>query len=198
MSNEDDLGLIPTKCSRLRSGGASSFQSVVFETHKSTKKRAPSQASPTEPGAQKDVIDMKRVRYEVFKFAMSGYNREKKEEAEVNLAIKLGARPPKNKYYNYKELKKMKEDKEKESVDRLKLIKAGKDSKGKSNDKGLKRLTQRRRRAEKSGILDPYGKPFIKEFDSKKIEESELKAWRNDPETLDKTSPKKPSTRHKN
>nr|CAD7203590.1 unnamed protein product [Timema douglasi] len=158
MSNEDDLGLIPTKCSRLRSGGASSFQAVVYETYKSTKKRAPSQASPTEPGAQKDVIDMKRVRYEVFKFAMSGYNPEKKEEAKVSLAIKLGARPPKNKYHNYKELKKMKEDKEKESIDRLKLIKAGKDSKGKSNDKGLKRLTHRKRRAQKSGILDPYGK----------------------------------------
>ncbi|KAK4301283.1 hypothetical protein Pmani_026567 [Petrolisthes manimaculis] len=61
-----------------------------------------------------DVKLMKRVRYDVFKLGMSGFNKKEKEDARIALAIKLGAKPPKNKAISYKELvEKKKEEKKK-------------------------------------------------------------------------------------
>lgn len=40
---------------------------------------------------------MKLVRYDVFKFGMSGFDKKEKEDARVALAVKLGAKPPKQK-----------------------------------------------------------------------------------------------------
>lgn len=72
--------------------------------------------------SSQEIVDEKaekRMRYDVFKFGMNGFHRKKKEDARVSLAIKLGAKPPKNKAVNYKILMAMKkEEKEKEIQER--------------------------------------------------------------------------------
>ncbi|XP_062565515.1 uncharacterized protein C1orf131 homolog [Armigeres subalbatus] len=50
------------------------------------------------------VFDISRARKEVINYGISGLDRETKHEAKVALAIKLGAKPPKNQYRNYKEI----------------------------------------------------------------------------------------------
>ena len=47
-----------------------------------------------------DEKQLKRVRYDVFKLGMSGFHKEKKEDTRVALAIKLGAKPPRNKVWH--------------------------------------------------------------------------------------------------
>ncbi|KAJ8875086.1 hypothetical protein PR048_022977 [Dryococelus australis] len=156
----DLLAPVQTRCSRLKNNSTAGFQAVVFKTAKGKTKKGNmegTESSTLAPGAG-DLVDMKKVRHEVFKFAMSGYDPSQKEEAKINLAIKLGAKPPKKKYYNYKELRKMKEEaKEKEDM-RVKLQMIGKNNLGKSNKKGLRRMPGKLRKAEKDGILESYGK----------------------------------------
>ncbi|KAK3096981.1 hypothetical protein FSP39_005345 [Pinctada imbricata] len=48
-------------------------------------------------------FDMKMARYEVQRYGIKGFQGAKKEEAMTSLMMKLGAKPPKNKYLNYKE-----------------------------------------------------------------------------------------------
>jgi hypothetical protein len=109
--------------------------------------------------AEKKEIDMKKVRYEVFKFGMSGFKAEKKEEVKVALAIKLGAKPPKNNYYNYKEYKHKKEMQLKEQLEQRKLLAVGKTKTGKPSTKPNRKFVSRKKNKNKDGILDPYGKP---------------------------------------
>lgn len=44
-----------------------------------------------------DEKELKRIKYDVFKFGMNGFQKEKKQDTRVELAIKLGAKPPKKK-----------------------------------------------------------------------------------------------------
>lgn len=44
-----------------------------------------------------DEKELEKIRYEVVKLGMTGFPREEREDAHVALAIKLGAKPPKNK-----------------------------------------------------------------------------------------------------
>lgn len=59
---------------------------------------------------------MKKARYDVIKFAMTGLSGTDKHDAETALAISLGAKAPKSAYVNYKDLqatrKKEKEERE--------------------------------------------------------------------------------------
>ncbi|XP_037784883.1 uncharacterized protein C1orf131 homolog [Penaeus monodon] len=48
--------------------------------------------------------DMKKLRFEVMKFGMTGFQKKKQEDERINLAIRLGAKPPKNEAINYKQL----------------------------------------------------------------------------------------------
>ena len=50
-------------------------------------------------------ITMKEARFQVFKFGVSGMDRKSKEEANTALALRLGAKPEKNKCLDYKDLK---------------------------------------------------------------------------------------------
>ena len=59
---------------------------------------------------KKRELDMKRVRYEVMKFGMSGFKGAEAEEAEVALAISLGAKPSKKEGINYKILQNKKKN----------------------------------------------------------------------------------------
>ncbi|BES93492.1 Hypothetical protein NTJ_06301 [Nesidiocoris tenuis] len=65
-------------------------------------------------------LDMKQARFEIYKFAQSGLSGLDKQKSQRELAIKLGAVPPKKTALNYKKLKeKLQKDqiKKKESND---------------------------------------------------------------------------------
>lgn len=110
MAEDSSLDIIPTKAMLLKKKEAvKEFKAVVFETHKSkksegTKKFPQKRPSGVKDNDEQDGLDMKRVRHEVFNFGISGYNFQDQQKAKVALAVKLGAKAPKNSYKNYKDL----------------------------------------------------------------------------------------------
>ncbi|XP_049300939.1 uncharacterized protein C1orf131 homolog [Anopheles funestus] len=61
------------------------------------------------------VFDMTKARRDIMNLGFSGFDKESKQQASVRLAIKLGAKPPKNQYRNYREmLEEQKKAKEKD------------------------------------------------------------------------------------
>lgn len=148
---------VPTRCSKLQNIDASNIQIVVHKHKKAgiNVRRAHVEELKCKKIETKE-MDMKKVRFEVFKFGMSGFKPEKKEEVKVALAIKLGAKPPKNKGYNYKEHKLIKEKQLKEQLEQQKLRAVGKTKTGRPVTKGKKKFVNRK--GKQSGILDPYGK----------------------------------------
>jgi hypothetical protein len=156
----EELSHIPTRCSTLQNIEASSIQVVVHKTKKKYAEKLPTHIGQLKDNkVEKKEMDMKKVRYEVFKFGMSGFKAEKKEEVKVALAIRLGAKPPKNKCYNYKEYKLMKEKQLKEQSEQQKLLAIGKTKTGKPSTKHKKTFVSGKGKRNKDGILDPYGKP---------------------------------------
>ncbi|XP_067004532.2 uncharacterized protein C1orf131 isoform X2 [Anabrus simplex] len=156
----DETSFIPTKSALLKKEAADSFEFVVHESYK--KKGSKSLKEGNQPRSKKDSkqeMDMKRARYEVFKFAMSGYTPQKKEEAKIALAVRLGAKPPKKPFVNYKELKVLKEKQRLEEAEEKRLLNAGKSS----NLSGRKST-----RKSKDGILGFYGRPGQAAVDSKR------------------------------
>ncbi|XP_063606636.1 uncharacterized protein C1orf131 homolog [Penaeus indicus] len=88
--------------------------------------------------------DMKKLRFEVMKFGMTGFQKKKQEDERINLAVRLGAKPPKNKAINYKQLIEMrKEEKRKELEEQKAKQEAGlqfkKSSKKKQSSKNKPR-----------------------------------------------------------
>ncbi|XP_013183343.1 uncharacterized protein C1orf131 homolog [Amyelois transitella] len=109
--------IIPTKAALALKNAQSNFQFVKFESHKPKKKDLDAKITDSKNEdnqfSKKDV-DLKKIRHEVVKFGMSGFDATKKEEAKIALAVSLGAKPPKREYLNYKDLmKKRKEEKQK-------------------------------------------------------------------------------------
>lgn len=81
------------------------FKSFVHEkkVRKSSKKF--NESDVTKEQSDKSSIDLQRARKEVINLGLSGFSDKlEKEEAEIQLAIKLGAKPPKKQYKNYKEI----------------------------------------------------------------------------------------------
>lgn len=104
MSSDSTLEIIPTRAMLLQKKQAETqFKAVVHESHKS-KPRAPKVAKRSAGGDDDDGLDMKRIKHEVFNFGLSGYNFQDRQKAKIALAVKLGAKPPKNAYKNYKDL----------------------------------------------------------------------------------------------
>lgn len=99
---------------------------------------------------RKQELEMKRARFEVMKFGMSGLKKTKAKEAKIALAISLGARPPKNRRKNYKEILKEKE------IEKIKEAKR-KTKKYSGVDDSLKKRKTRRKVKKDSGILGVYG-----------------------------------------
>lgn len=61
-------------------------------------------------------MSLKQAKFDVFKFGIKGLSKQDQETANMQLAIKLGAKPLKNKCLNYKELmQRKKEEKEKKT-----------------------------------------------------------------------------------
>lgn len=88
--SENSQGFIQTKSSLLKQKAASNFLAVKFEAHKPKAKKLKTGVEEETETINSNDLDMKKTRYEVIKFGMSGFDPEKKEEAKIQLAIKLG------------------------------------------------------------------------------------------------------------
>lgn len=103
---------------------ASDSKVVVYQRPKSKKKEEKKMDSgENSEEASGSVIDLKSARLDVQKFGIKGFSEDKKDTAMEALLVKLGAKPKKNKAYNYKEyqeiVKRQKvEEREKRELDR--------------------------------------------------------------------------------
>lgn len=134
MFEDHTLDIIPTKAMLLKKKEAiSDFKAVVFETHKPKKSDGSKKFATKRNGKDSDEddgLDMKRVRHEVFNFGISGYNFQDQQKAKVALAVKLGAKPPKNEYKNYKELQAEKKASKAKAKEEAYIRSVGKNSAG--------------------------------------------------------------------
>lgn len=87
-----DESFIPTKCSLLKRKSEENFQIVTYKSYKPKKKIKviDENASESMHTATTSELNMKQAKHEVIKFGMSGFDSHRKEEAKVQLAIKLG------------------------------------------------------------------------------------------------------------
>ncbi|KAK2158521.1 hypothetical protein LSH36_168g04100 [Paralvinella palmiformis] len=67
-------------------------------------------------------FDLKRARFEVRKFGISGLQGSQKEAGMIDLLVKLGAKPPKKEYMNYKELQQKKKEEQEQVAAKRKLV----------------------------------------------------------------------------
>lgn len=97
---------------------------VVYQRPKSKKKEEKKiDSGENSEDTSGSVIDLKSARLDVQKFGIKGFSEDKKDTAMEALLVKLGAKPKKNKAYNYKEyqeiVKRQKvEEREKRELDR--------------------------------------------------------------------------------
>lgn len=154
----EELDFIPTKCATLKKASAT-FQAVVHNSHKKKELKQTTVLKKRSDGIKENNIDMKRFRHEIIKFGMSGLDQQKKEEAKIHLAVKLGARPPKNKYKNYKLLKAEKKNEAESHKEKLMIQQIGKNKVGKST--AVKKTRNQKHKRKKISILDTYGKVSI-------------------------------------
>ncbi|CAG5035446.1 unnamed protein product [Parnassius apollo] len=122
------MSIVLTKAALALKNAESNFKVVKFESYK-PKKKQPVENEESKAGTDNQVIhskkdlDLKKIRHEVVKFGMSGFDGTKKEEAKIALAISLGAKPPKREYINYKELmQKRKQEKLKQKEEKQLMI----------------------------------------------------------------------------
>lgn len=127
----NELNLIPTKAALAKkSESLDQFKCITFESHKPKQKSLTNKKLNDVDNALTNIFDIKRAKHEVFKFGTSGLGSKDKEVAKIALAMKLGAKPAKKKYQNYKELladKKVSNEKERENEA---LWKVGKNAQG--------------------------------------------------------------------
>lgn len=86
------MSLVLTKAALAAKDAQSNFQVVKFESYKPKKKEKLENVEQTvqkRPGAQKD-LELKKIRHEIVRFGMSGFDATKKEEAKIALAVSLG------------------------------------------------------------------------------------------------------------
>ncbi|XP_054008257.1 uncharacterized protein C1orf131 homolog [Hylaeus anthracinus] len=160
---------IATRVSKMKKGAPKEFISVNYVGPKKKMKKNVCLQENMEKGTKEDTyidrkkkqeLEMKRVRYEVMKFGMSGLEKSEANKAKIELIINLGAKPPKNQNINYKELKntKMREkemNKKKEHASGLK-------------GSMVKHKTTKTRKKKSDGILEVYGKVNKKTLSKKK------------------------------
>lgn len=83
-----------TKAALALKNAQDNFHVVKFEAHKPKKKKTPEDAEKTSktqpPPSVKRDLELKKIRHEVVKFGMSGFDATKKEEAKIALAVSLG------------------------------------------------------------------------------------------------------------
>lgn len=120
---------VPTRGSQNKKTATSDYVSVNYKAPKKKLKstddsydkeklrdNSAMKQTPAELKEQQEK-EMKKLRYEIIKFGMSGFEKPKAKKAKVELAISLGAIAPKNRRMNYKVLKmrrKIEKEKKKE------------------------------------------------------------------------------------
>lgn len=158
---------IPTKVSKITKDAVKEFVSVNYEKPKKRVKTIESKENSDVENSKfkvtknernendekrKQELEMKRVRYEVMKFGMSGFKGAEAEKAEIALAISLGAKPPKKTGINYKILQRERKRKKKTRQNNV------------THASGLERslLNQKNKKARwkrgSDGLLNVYGK----------------------------------------
>ncbi|XP_012062252.1 PREDICTED: uncharacterized protein C1orf131 homolog [Atta cephalotes] len=150
---------VPTRGSQVKKTTTSDYISVNYTAPKKKMKSADdlnnkekleesTKQTPAELKQQQEK-EMKKLRYEIIKFGMSGFEKPKARRAKVELAISLGAIPPKNRRMNYKALK-----------TRQKIEKEKKKEEGHKSGFTSSLLKPKSKKAQKkdSGILQVYGK----------------------------------------
>jgi len=95
--------MIPTLATR-GSTAVHQPEIVTFVSHKK-KNKAEKQEPSEDTSLEAEEISMKQARFEVFKFGLNALSKKDRTEAKVALAIRLGAKPPKNVCLPYAELK---------------------------------------------------------------------------------------------
>lgn len=123
----DDMDTGLEKCQDLKEKEemtSSDSKVVVYQRPKSKKKEEKKMDSgENSEETSGSVIDLKSARLDVQKLGIKGFSEDKKDSAMEALLVKLGAKPKKNKAYNYKEyqeiVKRQKvEEREKRELDR--------------------------------------------------------------------------------
>lgn len=83
---------IPTRASIAKGRKADTLEVVSFHSHKPKLKT--SNAAPSFISEQKEdsgsVFNIKQAKHEIIRFGMSGFDPQKKQEARIQLAVKLG------------------------------------------------------------------------------------------------------------
>ncbi|KAL3872038.1 hypothetical protein ACJMK2_040006 [Sinanodonta woodiana] len=84
---------------------------IVYSNPRKKKKPNPKEQEESLPSKNEaddnPDFDMLQARYEVRKFGIKGLQGNQKDEAMTSLLISLGAKPPKNTFFNYKEFQQM-------------------------------------------------------------------------------------------
>lgn len=133
---------------------------IIVFNDPSKRKKPLSNASSHEKKQQKDVreilstadtsFNLDKARYEVRQLGIKGMSNESKEDAVLNKLIQLGAKPPKRKYTNYKELQ---EVRKKEKVEKADIIKRKKQMFRQQNNSSSTRLSGVKKRKKKSANI---------------------------------------------
>lgn len=158
---------IPTRVSKIKKDVVKEFVSVNYEKPKKRVKTIESKENNDVENSKfnvtknernkndekrKQELEMKRVRYEVMKFGMSGFKGAKAVKAEIALAVSLGAKPPKNKCINYKILQRKKKVEKERRQNKV------------THTSGLERSLinhknkKARQKRDSDGLLNVYGK----------------------------------------
>jgi len=105
--------------------------------------------------SEENVFDLKNARHDVKRLGISGLDQKSREEAQIQLAMSLGAKAPKNSYVNYRELQEKKKHEQDELATREKdeVVK----SKTKSLAESLKTNKTKPKKKELSGVDGQVG-----------------------------------------
>ncbi|KAE8741628.1 hypothetical protein FOCC_FOCC012830 [Frankliniella occidentalis] len=175
-------GFIVTKSSLSRQSKPAEFEEVVFNSHKRKEKNESASAPVKKKNKLPDPIPkrendeqhkfLKKARYEVMRFGMTGFDAAKREETKQAIAISLGAKPKKNKGINYKELMEIRKKQKEEEKANKAFHNIGKTTTGHASantKKGKKGNRQHRSKGDQNkGILGVYGKVNKHELPKKK------------------------------
>lgn len=160
-SLDTDLCIVPTKAMLQQSAAKSSFKATVFESHKSKKSTVPNLKTHGGPSSQQQhpsttqEFDLKRAKHEVINFGISGFESKDKHAAKIAQAIRLGAKPPKNAYANYKDLIAEKKKQQAAAAEKSAMLQMGKNAQGNASVT-YKKLHSARRKKKLQGQIDRH------------------------------------------
>lgn len=86
----DSEDFVPTKASAAKKDSTKDFQICSFETYKPKERKNKIKEETRVTIARTNKLNVAKVKHEIMKFGMSGFDNVKKEEAKIQLAIKLG------------------------------------------------------------------------------------------------------------